>query len=361
MINVEELLVISRIILITVLIIAAIAKLINHQSFIDTLIGFGMPHGMHKVIGFLIPWVEISLATLLIFSVTLWWASVATLVLLASFTAMIYYNLIKGKRPSCNCFGIKNKPINKVTLLRNIALIACTLLLVFYSPHYNNPNMAYWLGEIFSVIGAASLLTWLIVAVVVIEAWLILKLFRQNGRLILRIDNLELQLNAVGLRVSPEAIPAQGLEIGTPAPTFSLLNLNGNVVLLDDFLAKKIPIILVFTDPGCGPCTAMVPSLTKWEDELKSEGILVLISRGEIEANKDKFGALHIDYVLLQSDREVAEQYKITATPSALRIGADGLIDSTVALGEVDIASLVHKSKLQHFNGVISNTLLNPS
>lgn len=98
------------------------------------------------------------------------------------------------------------------------------------------------------------------------------------------------------------------MEIGTQTPLFTLQNLNGQSISLENLLAIKKPIILVFSDPSCDPSAAMMPSLMQWENEFKLEVMLVLISRGTNKQNIDKMGEIHLDEVFLQADREVSEQ-----------------------------------------------------
>lgn len=356
MFNLDNILILTRLLLAGLFLVSGITKLSNRQSFYETLINFGIPKKTHKALGLFLPWIEITLAIFLLLPYTVWVGGVISLILIAIFTILISYNLIKKKYPACNCFGVDNKPINAFTLLRNIGLIACSLLLVLHGVQYEHKDIAAWFSDISTMLGLSSLLAWLLVVIVLVEGWIILKLIRQHGRLILRIDNLEYRLDIAGLRNLPDSALSNGLSIGTQAPSFSLPNLNGDNVSLDNFLAIKKPIVLVFSDPGCGPCAAMIPSLVEWKNELSSEVTLILISRGAKDVNIGKFGELNLDYVLLQTEREIAELYKATATPSAIRIGIDGQIDSPIALGEVAIASLIYESA-SHRNDVATNSL----
>ncbi|MBA3756826.1 MAG: redoxin domain-containing protein [Nitrosomonas sp.] len=168
------------------------------------------------------------------------------------------------------------------------------------------------------------------------------------------MDNLDLRLDAAGIRPTPESTSSDYLKIGSQAPTFSLPNLTGDIVSLKDLLAMKKPILLVFSDPNCGPCTAMMPRLMQWEIEFKLKVMLVLINRGTDKENMDKIGEFHLGIILLEAGREVSEQYKARGTPCAVRISIDGLIDSNIACGEIAITTLVHQS-ISHINSVIHN------
>ena len=56
-------------------------------------------------------------------------------------------------------------------------------------------------------------------------------------------------------------IEREGLKAGTPAPGFRLRDLNGRTVSLGDYRGRKV--LLVFTDPHCGPCDQIAPELAR--------------------------------------------------------------------------------------------------
>ena len=116
-------------------------------------------------------------------------------------------------------------------------------------------------------------LTW--VAIVVVS-WLGWQLLRQNGRLLLRLEALEAQLNELEFgededpanrfnngSLAKSKITRDGLKAGTPAPDFRLPRLDGRGELsLSDFRGRRV--LLVFSSPQCGPCNALAPELEKF-------------------------------------------------------------------------------------------------
>jgi thiol-disulfide isomerase/thioredoxin len=98
---------------------------------------------------------------------------------------------------------------------------------------------------------------------------------------------------------------------------------------------------LIFSDPDCGPCSALLPDIARWEGEYAATLTIALISRGSKEANRAKIGKNRLRYVLLQNNREVAEAYQASGTPGAVLIGPDGKIASFLAMGSPAIAGLV--------------------
>ena len=96
-----------------------------------------------------------------------------------------------------------------------------------------------------------------------------------------------------------------------------------------------------FTDPGCGPCNAMLPDVGRWQEEHAQKLTVSLISRGEVEENETKAAEHGLRNVLLQKDWEVSESYEVRGTPSAVLIGPDGKVASPVAGGVEGIRGLL--------------------
>ena len=126
-----------------------------------------------------------------------------------------------------------------------------------------------------------------------IAAWLGWQLLRQNGRLLLRVEELESRLeewefgeaSEPGHPFTPPLSPdggegeapdrasrfssrsltqskikRDGLKAGTPAPDFRLPRLDGRGELsLEEMRGRRV--LLVFSDPHCGPCNMIAPEL----------------------------------------------------------------------------------------------------
>ena len=136
------------------------------------------------------------------------------------------------------------------------------------------------------ILGAVS------VTLIGAEGWLTLHLLRQNGRLLLRVDALETQLRSEGI-AQPPAKESSGLRIGTQAPSFELpLLSDGSVLSLDILRGERRPIMLFFSDPDCGPCSALLPEVARWDREYASVLIIAVIGRGSPDINRLKIGPL---------------------------------------------------------------------
>jgi peroxiredoxin len=99
--------------------------------------------------------------------------------------------------------------------------------------------------------------------------------------------------------------------------------------------------MMLFTDPGCGPCNAMLPEVGRWQEEHTQKLTLALICRGEVEESKTKAQEHGLSNMLLQKDWEVSEAYEVRGTPSAVLIDTDGKVASPVAGGAEGIRGLL--------------------
>lgn len=322
--------------------VAGIAKFADPQRTRKGVLDFGVPTWAAGPLGILLPSAELALAVLLIPVSTVIWGSLGAIALLLVFIAGIGINLILGRKPECNCFGqLHSKPISWQTLARNCILAGGAGFVLWAARQGSSMSVVGWTNGLSDAETVGVLLGVAALAAIAAEGWLTLHLLRQNGRLLLRMDILEARVGISGAASMP-AIAPTGLPIGSPAPAFELPLLSGrSTVTLDTLRAERRPIVLIFSDPDCGPCSALLPDIARWEREHAATITIALISRGSQKANRDKIGEHRLKYVLLQKDREVAEAYQANGTPGAVHINPDGKIASFVAMGSQAIAALV--------------------
>ena len=176
-----------------------------------------------------------------------------------------------------------------------------------------------------------------------VTAWAVLyQVVKQNGRILARIDALERRLEGRGKQPVESRILRRGLTAGTPAPLFDLPGIGGETVSLGAFRGRRV--LLVFSDPECGPCDQLAPSLVGLHRKHRGNGLaVVMVGRGDPTANKRKAHEHGYEFpVALQRRWELSKEYGIFATPVAFLIGEDGLIQRGVATGADEILALVH-------------------
>jgi peroxiredoxin len=231
----------------------------------------------------------------------------------------------------------------------------------------------------FSIMAAG--LTLLVVGLGACFSW---QLLRQNGRLLLRLEELEERLDKLqsgeqkGLQapladeskirdqksktdqslvtsaatgedaratrfsnrsLARSKLKRDGLKAGTPAPEFRLPRLDGGELSLTELRERAV--LLVFSDPHCGPCNTLAPKLETFHRE-HPELQVVMISRGDLEENRAKVRQHDLTFpVVLQQQWEVSRLYAMFATPVAYLIGATGHTAADIALGVDAILELM--------------------
>jgi len=337
-------LVVARILLAAVFVLAGVAKLADRTGFRQTLVAFGLPPRLTAPLGILTPLAELTLALAVLGVSSAHWGAVGALALLTVFTAAISVTLSRGKAPACRCFGqLAAAPVGPRTLMRNGALIA-TAAFIGFNPAGPGPSLVMWFGGLTSTQRVASLGGVLGFALLAVEAALLLQILKQQGRILLRLDKCEIRPFVRESRTAGNEITMVGLPIGSLAPGFSLPGLRGETVTLEELVAGGRPVLLLFTNPHCGPCQALLPEIGRWQREHVSKLSIAVVSEGTPAENRAKTAGHGVDRVLLQRQREVADTYQAWGTPAAVLLGPDGTIDSPTVQGADAIRALVARS-----------------
>jgi hypothetical protein len=103
----------------------------------------------------------------------------------------------------------------------------------------------------------------LVLALLAGQWWFLVHLLRQNGRLLVRLEVVGASLTSGGSVVAPSenGTPlsgGEGLPVDSTAPEFSLSGLHVETLTLDALRDLGKSVMLLFTDPGCGPCNALL-------------------------------------------------------------------------------------------------------
>jgi len=166
-----------------------------------------------------------------------------------------------------------------------------------------------------SIIGlVSSLVLWVIIAAL---GFLLLGALRALALLRWRVEQLE--------ATTPSRLGRSGLRPGTKAPDFSLPTTSGGEVSLRRYANRKL--LLVFMQPGCGPCHGIVPELNRLHGV--GEVQVLVIHNGATEAvrewvtqNRSRFE------VAVQDHFGLSKRYEAFATPFAFLIDERGVISA---------------------------------
>jgi peroxiredoxin/uncharacterized membrane protein YphA (DoxX/SURF4 family) len=340
-----SILLVGRLLLAAVFAVGGLAKLADLAGSRQAMRGFGVPERLATPLGTVLPIAELAVAVALVPGVSARWGALGALILLLLFVVGISYNLARGRTPDCHCFGqLHSSPAGWPTLARNMGLVPVAAFIVWQGPTDPGLNAVTWLSDTSPVERIALVASLLALGLWVVQGWVLVNLLGQNGRLLRRLEAIEAALAAGGAPVrgpadtSTPTSAEPGLPVGVPAPDFALPGLYGEILTLESLYAAGKPVLLVFTDPDCGPCNALLPDLGRWQ---RAEALTVaIVGEGTAEANRAKATKQGLNRVLLQRDREVAEAYEANGTPAAVVVLPDGTIGSALALGTDEIRAL---------------------
>jgi peroxiredoxin len=138
-------------------------------------------------------------------------------------------------------------------------------------------------------------------------------------------------------------IEREGIKPGTVAPAFALPDLTGATVRLGDFRGRKV--IVVFSDPECGPCNALMPRLGQLVRESPVGSLdIVVVSRGEVDNNRSKIDERAVPFpVVIQPGWQVSREFGIFSTPVAFLVDEHGVVAEEVARGGDEVLQLARR------------------
>ena len=129
-----------------------------------------------------------------------------------------------------------------------------------------------------------------------------------------------------------------GLKAGAAAPDFVLPRLDGGELSLAGLRGRRV--LLVFSDPNCGPCDELAPQLQELHLE-RPDLVVLVISRRDAEATRAKADALGLSYsIAMQQQWEISKKYGMFATPIGYLIDEQGIVAKDVAVGVEPILAL---------------------
>ena len=342
----------ARAVLCLVFVVAGLAKLFDLRGAQQAVTAFGVPERLARPVSVALPVLELGIACALLPLTTAWWGALTALSVLVLFTAAIGRSIRRGQAPDCHCFGqLHSAPAGRSTLARNAVLAAIAAFIVAHGPGPAGTSATAWVSRL-SAAELLSIVALLVaVAVAAAAATLALSLLRAHGRLLVRIDQLQAALAGAGAAAGP-AVSAPligngngaGLPIGTRAPDFELQELDGAMVSLGSLLGARVPVVLVFTDPSCGPCKQALPLVAEWQRHYAGQVEIAVVSEGDVDLMRSQRDKLALSRVLVEERHDVAKAYASYGTPAAVLISSEGFIGTAVQGGPKGIHEVLERA-----------------
>ncbi|MFO7584258.1 MAG: TlpA disulfide reductase family protein [Anaerolineales bacterium] len=158
---------------------------------------------------------------------------------------------------------------------------------------------------------------------------------------------LLLALGWIWLARAPQGATTAGLipapQAGFLAPDFSLDNLDGESVRLDD-LRGSVVLINVWAT-WCPPCRAEMPAMQRVYEDYQAQGFEILAVNATTQDTFANLGPFVEEYrltfpILLDVAGEVTRAYRVMSLPTSFFVGRDGVIREVVVGGPMDEALL---------------------
>lgn len=316
-------------VVISALVYSGVSKLGARAAVSESAEALGLPDSVAAFAGRWLAPLEIATAALMVPAATAAVGAAFAFALFGAFTALVGWNLARGRRPACACFGAASaSPISNWTLGRNVLLSSLAGLSLSSTPGVGGAGL---LARVVVGAGTDATLAWLIVAN---AALLLVVLARRPSR--------DLEAVAPPQPASaPEPESSPGWPIGVPAPSFDLPALEGGRTGLSDLVARDRDVVLIFTSPDCSTCAALLPEIALWQERHANDVTIAIVTQGPAASHRDDAREFGLRRVLLQGDREVAAAFRAGAAPSAVVVDRSRRVASRVAVGAVEIRRLV--------------------
>jgi hypothetical protein len=253
--------VLGRLLLAGIFALAGVAKLMDRASSIQSLVAFGVPQFLARPFALMLPVLELGCAVALIPAASARWGATGVLVLLALFIVGISVSLARGRAPptatvSDNCDRSRSGGRLWCGIWCLLAGIAAVI--IQHDAEQSSTNIVSGMTGIARVGSASAVAAMIAVALAAFALYLVFHVLRQNGRLLMRLEAVEGKLGIVASAPAPAGLP-----VGSPAPGFTLSDLDGGTVTLDMLREDNKPLLLVFSEPRCGACDLPKPTPSK--------------------------------------------------------------------------------------------------
>lgn len=294
--------------------VAAIAKTVTSSGTAAAALQLGVPAKLAPLAPVLLPIVEIGLATGLVVPSSRTAAACASALLLGLFSVLVIRALARGDQSSCHCFGaLSNADLSLGTVARNVLLLCVSLAIVAGGSVDGLSMPQGW-----AVVGMLAVLALVMVSAMSASLlWLVVRLVRQQGQMVERVDTLERLARAEGWESSPDP------HYQFNAQTVLADSVSGSGSRLADLLPRVGNTAVIMLSVNCGPCRDILARrLEEWARLCETHlNMLVLV-----EASSDNSEFLESEGTPRRIFVEVGtvQRLGLPGTPAAVIVTSGG-------------------------------------
>ncbi|HYJ28199.1 MAG TPA: MauE/DoxX family redox-associated membrane protein [Nocardioides sp.] len=262
------------------------------------------------------PWVEVALGAGLVLATgrALVVVAALTLALFVAYLVLVVRALRRAEPVDCGCFGaLGDSEVTTVTVWRNALLVLSALLAVVAGLQGS--------GLVPALLDDSRVLAWL-VASALAAAVAVLVTYRAP--------------RPASAGIVPQ-VDASGDYVRDAIPNAAVLNEAGELVLLSHESARAAH-LLVFLSPGCGPCGRIGPLVAGWSEQLAP-----VVVRAVVAGQPDvvRGGLTYLEGHAWFDPFGITRAAFTAGNPSAVLLGADGLIAGGPVHGEEEVVDFV--------------------
>lgn len=172
--------------------------------------------------------------------------------------------------------------------------------------------------------------------------WAAYQMMLQQGRLQLRVENLEQILQERNeFTQTPELAGLTGLTPGSALRDFELPLASGGSVTLSEWRGRRV--VLAFVSPRCNFSLEFLSSLPA-ATPAGGPGLL-LVSTGDLEENRELTHRYRLSYPLaVQENSEVSSLFRAHGTPTGYLVDAAGKTEGALLIGKAQLLEAIGAS-----------------
>ncbi len=298
-----------------VLLLSGVAKLRAPQTVDAAFTALEVPAVLDTaVVRRLSPWLEVAVGVglLLATGTALVVVAVLTLMLFVAYLMLVVRAVRRPEPVDCGCFGaLGDSEVTPMTVWRNVLLVVAALLAVVAGLQG---------GGLAGSLGDEGVLAW-VASAALTAAIAVLVAYRAP---------------ATGGPAAAPRVEADGGYERVETPRAQVLSQRGELVLLAHETMTSA-LLLVFLNPGCGPCERIGPDLARWAEELHPVTLRAVVTAtpAVVESYTYFEGLAYYDPF------GIARAAFGVGTPAAVLLGTDGLLAGGPVQGEDDVRSFV--------------------
>lgn len=273
------------------------------------------------------PWAELVLAAALVFApgVLAVVTTAGATVLCVVYLVLVVRAVTRPEPTDCACFGEDSRAaITGQTVVRNVVLLALAVLSIVQAIAYGSPLSVLMLTP-------ASTWWWLLaVAVAAATVYLVAPPASAAANQDVPGD--------VRASETGEPLGEGGEYLRTLTPLANLVDRGGFVYSIVE-LSRARAQLLLFVNPGCGSCPAVVERVPQWQEQLPELQIRLVVTQDldQLEASKPEWAP----YAMQDPLGEASRMLRIVHTPTAVLLGTDGMLAGGPIAGSADISAFV--------------------